>query len=238
MRSSENFGKLNKGILSEPVYVYNHAAVQMTNYKTAMLMAICAAIVCLAFLIGSLFIKSLAHCLWVYATFAVIELALIAYILTYVSINIRLATSTIYLVVFSISLMVIILGTCFDKKSSAAMFIGVIAAIPSQILDKQGRVTAFCVALTVLFCLLAHLFKDSSVAWTDTINATAAMFIGIGMIYYNINTRINSIAGNAKLQWSESRYKAILNDSEDILFEIDTVKKVCYVGEMGKNYFK
>lgn len=237
MRFSEKIGKLYNGGFSNRAFADNRSAIAKTNLKSAKILAAHASGLFFALAAASLAFREISGLFWVYFLAMDFALVLFAFIVIYAPRHINRSLLLLYIGIGAVAASAIMMGTFFNSDGCAVAFIGVIAALPSQILDKPGRVAAFCVSLTFAFCLCSCLLKESSVALMDCINAVALMSVGIGIAYYNINTRMTSILSKAQLEWNESRYNAILKDSEDIVFELDPVTRSCYFGERGSGYF-
>lgn len=237
MRFSEKIEALYSGGFPDRAFADNRSAIAQTNLKSAKILATYASGLFFALAAASLAFQEIRGLFWVYFFATVFVLALLAFIVTYVPRHINCSLLVMYAGVGLIAVSAIIMGAFFNTDGCTAAFIGIIAVLPSQILDKPGRVAAFSISLTFVFCFSSFLLKESSVTLMDCINAITVMSIGIGIAYYNINTRMTSIISKAQLEWNESRYNAILKDSEDIMFELDPVTRSCYFGERGSGYF-
>ncbi len=237
MRFSEKIEKLYNGGFSNRAFADNRSAIAQSNLKSAKILAAHASGLFFVLAAVSPAFQEISGLFWVYFPSAVFALALFAFIVLYAPRHTNCSLLFLYIGMVAVAAPAIIVGTFFNTDGYAVAFIGIIAALPSQILDKPGRVAALCVSLTFLFCLSSCLLKESGVALMDCINAAALMSIGIGLAYYNINTRMTSILSKAQLEWNESRFNAILKDSEDIVFELDPVTRSCYFGERGGGYF-
>ncbi len=233
MRFSEKIEKLYNGGFSNRAFADNRSAIAQSNLKSAKILAAHASGLFFVLAAVSPAFQEISGLFWVYFPSAVFALALFAFIVLYAPRHTNCSLLFLYIGMVAVAAPAIIVGTFFNTDGYAVAFIGIIAALPSQILDKPGRVAALCVSLTFLFCLSSCLLKESGVALMDCINAAALMSIGIGLAYYNINTRMTSILSKAQLEWNESRFNAILKDSEDIVFELDPVTRSCYFGERG-----
>lgn len=237
MRFSERLEYLYNGGLPHRAFADNRLAIARTNLKSAKLLAAFASSLFFAVTAASLAFKEISNLFWVHFSSMALVLALLAFIVIYASRHINCALLVMYIGVAVTAVSTIIIGPFFSADGFSAAFAGIIAALPSQILDKPGRVALLSLSLTFLFCLSSCLLKEKSVALIDCVNGITMCFVGIGIAYYNINTRMTSIIRKAQLEWNESRYNAILKASQDIVFELDPVTRSCYFGERGNGYF-
>lgn len=237
MRLIDRLEYLYNGGFPARAYAENRPAIDRTNLKTAKLLAAFAS--CLFFLLAaaSLAFLDIGDNLGIYVLAAVFLLTLLAFIVFYGPHHVDCALPVMYLGVISTAVVTIVLGTWNKPDACSAAFIGVIAALPAQILDRPGRVALLSMGLTLLFCVNTSLQKSASIAVMDCVNATVMCCIGIGIAYYNIRSRMISIISKAQLEWNESRYNAILKASQDIVFELDPVTRSCYFGERDSGYF-
>jgi len=237
MHFSEMIRKVYLGNLPEEAFIENCAAITDTNFKFAKSFAWFAALVFLFFTLVSGFIFCLANSFWVYFATLIAMCAALLFIHFYVNGHKSCSAALIYAIAGMIAAATILLGTFFQTNGYAAAFIGVIAVLPSQILDKPGRVALISAAATLAFCVCALITKDGEIALMDCVNAVSMYFVGAGMAYYNIKTRMSSIIGKAQVEWNESRYRAILRESEDIIIELDPVARTCYLSDRSDRFF-
>ena len=237
MRISDRLEHLYNGGFPGRAFADNRSAIAGINLRTAKLLSAFSTGLFFVLAAASLAFREISGLFWVYVLAMMFVLALLIIVLLYAPKHTKSALIVMYLGVSATALSAIAMGTILGPDDCSAAFIGVIAALPAQILDKPGRVALLSMVLTALFCVSSWLFKARSIALIDCINAITMCCIGIGIAYHNIKTRMTSIISKAQLQWNESRYKAILNASQDIVFELDPVTRSFYVGERGNGYF-
>lgn len=143
----------------------------------------------------------------------------------------------LYIEITCILVASILLGTVRDRSNYAVSFIGLICVLPPLILDRPTRILLYDLSVTALFCALSYLVKPQEIWHIDCTNALSFFAVGYCVARFLLRYRLSTIVGQARFIWNDWRYRAILGDHSDIIFDYDMERKSCYLSEQGKRYF-
>lgn len=108
-----------------------------------------------------------------------------------------------------------------------------IALLPCLILDRPWRVTVFSGFFAFAFCTMTFIVKQPNLAFGDLISGVAMYVIGLLMMRYTVNVKMTGIQALELTRWNESRYRALLLETNDVVFEYDAEKDSFHI--IGNN---
>ncbi len=148
---------------------------------------------------------------------------------TVLKVKFNAARPVLYMLIGVIFTATAVLGTFLSLDEYAIAFPGMIALLPCLILDRPWRVTLFSGFFAFAFCTMSFIVKQPGIAFADLISGAAMCAIGIFMMRYTVNVKMTGIQALERSRWNESRYRALLLETNDVVFEYDAEKDCFYI---------
>jgi len=123
------------------------------------------------------------------------------------------STGKFYAFLLPVFIVLAIINSAGSPEEEACLFLVVMVAVPSFILDKPLRLIFYTIALTVMFDVMVLCFKPEPARSSDLVNSLIALCLSVGVSLYMLDVRISNveIEDQLKRQSTHDRLTGILN---------------------------
>jgi|GEM_PF-5884466 diguanylate cyclase (GGDEF) domain len=222
--------------IPENVYKENSGAIAEYNYRSLLICSLSGFILSTTIMIFSLFYSFTQNVSFAYGGLSLGCLVSTIMAVTVLRTNKQMVLVVLYTVINLILFMAALFGTVFLPTENASSFIGLIALLPSLLLDKPWRVTLFSVFPVLIFCSMTLFIKEYQFAQLDCINVIVMFISGNIIMRHTVNTKLMNLLSVQQIKWNESRYRTLLLETNDVIFEFDSEKFLFNVLDNSNRY--